>query len=183
MYDVTEYVRDHPGGPEALNEVAGTDATSAYEDVGHSEDAREIMHSFLVGVIDGALDSEPAKAPKVQIVHRGDTQKPAKSSLLTPQVEVAGFAISFAVLVWFIRTTHLLPAPSTLHLSQGGFPLGFMCASGVSAAVAIVGYRQWSKAMSFGGNYTRFPAHMHATNAVARPNHPAGVLRPQVRAS
>ena len=33
---------DHssPGGADALLEVAGTDATSAYEDVGHSEDAR-----------------------------------------------------------------------------------------------------------------------------------------------
>lgn len=26
-------MRDHPGGPDALMEVAGTDATSAYEDV------------------------------------------------------------------------------------------------------------------------------------------------------
>lgn len=38
VYDVREYARDHPGGAEALVEVAGTDATSAYEDVGHSED-------------------------------------------------------------------------------------------------------------------------------------------------
>ena len=33
VYNVTEYLRDHPGGPDALLEVAGTDATSAYEDV------------------------------------------------------------------------------------------------------------------------------------------------------
>lgn len=33
VYNVTEYSRDHPGGPDALLEVAGTDATSAYEDV------------------------------------------------------------------------------------------------------------------------------------------------------
>ena len=33
VYNVTEYSRDHPGGPDALMEVAGTDATSAYEDV------------------------------------------------------------------------------------------------------------------------------------------------------
>lgn len=33
VYNVTEYMRDHPGGPDALLEVAGTDATSAYEDV------------------------------------------------------------------------------------------------------------------------------------------------------
>jgi cytochrome b involved in lipid metabolism len=33
VYNVTEYARDHPGGPDTLMEVAGTDATSAYEDV------------------------------------------------------------------------------------------------------------------------------------------------------
>ncbi|KAI5359417.1 Putative cytochrome b5-like heme/steroid binding domain, NADH:cytochrome b5 reductase [Septoria linicola] len=43
VYNVTEYLRDHPGGKEVLLEVAGTDSTAAYEDVGHSEDASEIM--------------------------------------------------------------------------------------------------------------------------------------------
>lgn len=33
VYNVTEYSRDHPGGADALLEVAGQDATSAYEDV------------------------------------------------------------------------------------------------------------------------------------------------------
>ena len=37
VYDVTKYVRDHPGGPDVLIDVAGADATEAYEDVGHSE--------------------------------------------------------------------------------------------------------------------------------------------------
>lgn len=41
VYNVTDYARDHPGGLDSLLEVAGQDATSAYEDVGHSEDARE----------------------------------------------------------------------------------------------------------------------------------------------
>ena len=53
VYDVTEYARDHPGGLDVLLEVAGKDATSEYEDVGHSQDASEIMQSFLVGVLEG----------------------------------------------------------------------------------------------------------------------------------
>lgn len=182
MYNVTAYARDHPGGAEALNEVAGTDATSAYEDVGHSEDAREIMHAFIVGVVPDVHDTKAQKPAQVQLVRRGDTKKPAKSSLPIVQMEVAGFAICSAMLVWFIRTTHLLPSPSSLHLSHGGFTLGFFCASGAGAAVALLGYRQWSKAMSFGGSYTRFPPHIHASNEVARQNHPAGVLKPQVSA-
>lgn len=180
MYDVTKYARDHPGGAEALYEVAGSDATSAYEDVGHSEDAREIMHPFLVGVVVGVHDSGVKQAPKVHIVRRGVNEKPMKSGLSTTQVEIAGLAICSALLVWFIRTTHLLPSPSALHLSQGGFTLGFLCASGASAVVSLLGYQQWHKALSFGGSYTRFPAHIRASNSVARAHHPAGVLRPQV---
>jgi cytochrome b involved in lipid metabolism len=41
VYDITSYVRDHPGGADVLIESAGTDATEAYEDVGHSEVRQE----------------------------------------------------------------------------------------------------------------------------------------------
>ncbi|KAF2129352.1 hypothetical protein P153DRAFT_366751 [Dothidotthia symphoricarpi CBS 119687] len=61
VYDVSKYVRDHPGGADLLIEVAGTDATSAYEDVGHSEDADEILASFLIGT---CVNSDKAKRSK-----------------------------------------------------------------------------------------------------------------------
>lgn len=47
VYDVTEYVRDHPGGADVLIDVAGTDATEAYADVGHSEDAGRVSTTNL----------------------------------------------------------------------------------------------------------------------------------------
>ena len=34
VYDVTKFLNTHPGGSEILLEVAGTDATDAFEDVG-----------------------------------------------------------------------------------------------------------------------------------------------------
>uniref|UniRef100_A0A182M1E9 Cytochrome b5 n=1 Tax=Anopheles culicifacies TaxID=139723 RepID=A0A182M1E9_9DIPT len=39
----------HPGGEEVLLEQAGKEATEAFEDVGHSSDAREMMKKFKVG--------------------------------------------------------------------------------------------------------------------------------------
>jgi cytochrome-b5 reductase len=51
VYDVTDYQEDHPGGKEFLLENAGTDATTAYEDIGHSTDAREILENFRIGRI------------------------------------------------------------------------------------------------------------------------------------
>ncbi|XP_047508470.1 cytochrome b5-like isoform X2 [Pieris napi] len=49
VYDVTSYLEEHPGGEDALLEVAGQDGTQAFEDVGHSDDAREILKKFKIG--------------------------------------------------------------------------------------------------------------------------------------
>lgn len=37
------------GGEEVLLDVGGQDATEAFEDVGHSDEAREILGKFLIG--------------------------------------------------------------------------------------------------------------------------------------
>lgn len=39
----------HPGGEEVLIEQAGKEATEAFEDVGHSTDAREMMAKYKIG--------------------------------------------------------------------------------------------------------------------------------------
>jgi cytochrome b involved in lipid metabolism len=49
VYDVTSFVDEHPGGEEVMLDVAGQDATEAFEDVGHSDEARETLVKLLVG--------------------------------------------------------------------------------------------------------------------------------------
>lgn len=39
------------GGEEVLLDVGGQDATEAFEDVGHSDEAREILVGLLVGTL------------------------------------------------------------------------------------------------------------------------------------
>jgi len=51
VYDITKFLEEHPGGEEVLLEQAGKDSTEAFEDVGHSTDARELMRDYLVGVL------------------------------------------------------------------------------------------------------------------------------------
>ncbi|ENN72155.1 hypothetical protein YQE_11212, partial [Dendroctonus ponderosae] len=51
IYDVTPFLNEHPGGEEVLLEHAGKNATEAFEDVGHSTDARERMDEFKVGTL------------------------------------------------------------------------------------------------------------------------------------
>jgi len=70
VYDITKFLDEHPGGEEVLLEQAGEDGTEAFEDVGHSSDARQMRDQFLIG----ELCEEDKKSKKV--------------SKQTPQVKV-----------------------------------------------------------------------------------------------
>ncbi|KAL7083090.1 hypothetical protein ACP275_14G140300 [Erythranthe tilingii] len=52
VYDVTPFLEEHPGGDEILYMSTGKDATSDFEDVGHSKEAEEKMKEFLIGDFD-----------------------------------------------------------------------------------------------------------------------------------
>uniref|UniRef100_F1LF92 Cytochrome b5 n=1 Tax=Ascaris suum TaxID=6253 RepID=F1LF92_ASCSU len=58
VYDVTKFLDEHPGGCEVLLEQAGVDGTEAFEDVGHSTDAREMRETYLIAeIVDGEKQS------------------------------------------------------------------------------------------------------------------------------
>ncbi|KAI9493577.1 cytochrome b5-like heme/steroid binding domain-containing protein [Zychaea mexicana] len=52
VYNVTAFVQEHPGGEDVLLDESGKDATEAFEDIGHSDEAREILEKYLVGELD-----------------------------------------------------------------------------------------------------------------------------------
>uniref|UniRef100_A0A034VVW9 cytochrome b5 n=1 Tax=Bactrocera dorsalis TaxID=27457 RepID=A0A034VVW9_BACDO len=49
VYDVTQFLRDHPGGEDIIMEHAGRDATLAFHGTGHSRSAIEQMGDYLIG--------------------------------------------------------------------------------------------------------------------------------------
>ncbi|EDO47257.1 predicted protein [Nematostella vectensis] len=49
VYDVTDFVREHPAGSEILLEHAGYDITDVFQDTGHSQGALNIMTSYYIG--------------------------------------------------------------------------------------------------------------------------------------
>ncbi|KIM94127.1 hypothetical protein OIDMADRAFT_45903 [Oidiodendron maius Zn] len=49
VYDATSLVDEHAGGEEVLLDVGGQDATEAFEDVGHSDEAREVLQGLVIG--------------------------------------------------------------------------------------------------------------------------------------
>lgn len=48
---MTKFLDEHPGGCEVLLEQAGSDGTEAFEDVGHSTDARHMKDEYLIGEV------------------------------------------------------------------------------------------------------------------------------------
>lgn len=51
VYDVTHFLRKHPGGDDVIMDHAGRDATIAFHGTGHSRHAVEQMRNFLIGVL------------------------------------------------------------------------------------------------------------------------------------
>ncbi len=49
VFDITAFTLEHPGGEEILFEQGGKDASTPFEDVGHSSDAKELMQKYLIG--------------------------------------------------------------------------------------------------------------------------------------
>ena len=49
VYKVQDYLDEHPGGEEVLLDRAGDDATTDFEDVGHTRDARKQLDQYEIG--------------------------------------------------------------------------------------------------------------------------------------
>lgn len=65
VYNTTSFVDEHPGGEEVMLDVGGQDATEAFEDVGHSDEAREILEGMLIGTLKRQPgDPAPASSAK-----------------------------------------------------------------------------------------------------------------------
>ena len=61
VYNLTDYQNDHPGSDTILHDVAGTDATDDFHDVGHSKDAIEKMKEFEIGLYNKQCNKKETK--------------------------------------------------------------------------------------------------------------------------
>ncbi|GFR69870.1 cytochrome b5 [Elysia marginata] len=51
VYDVTRFLRMHPGGEDIILEYGGHDATTAFIDKGHSVDAFDMLSEYCIGEV------------------------------------------------------------------------------------------------------------------------------------
>ncbi|KAH6975206.1 putative cytochrome b5 [Ilyonectria sp. MPI-CAGE-AT-0026] len=75
VYNLSTFIDEHPGGEEVMLDIAGADATEAFEDVGHSDEARDILPKLYVG------DLKRLPGDEKPIIHHSDpTPEPSRGS-------------------------------------------------------------------------------------------------------
>ncbi|KAG9051507.1 hypothetical protein FS837_006683 [Tulasnella sp. UAMH 9824] len=73
VYAASKFLDEHPGGDEVILAEAGKDATEAFEDVGHSDEARDVLKGLYIGDFDGA-DAKAIKTSNGKNTHITPTQ-------------------------------------------------------------------------------------------------------------
>ncbi|KAL6427120.1 hypothetical protein ACFW04_009346 [Cataglyphis niger] len=69
IYDVTDYITQHPGGTELIEEYAGKDATNGFDDFGHSSDAKKILKEYLIGELEENKEGKPIIISAILMSH------------------------------------------------------------------------------------------------------------------
>jgi cytochrome-b5 reductase len=51
VYELTKFLGDHPGGADSIVDASGRDATDAFEAIGHSGQAYDMMFKYQIGIL------------------------------------------------------------------------------------------------------------------------------------
>ncbi|KAI2463735.1 cytochrome b5 [Annulohypoxylon bovei var. microspora] len=92
IYDATKFIDEHPGGEEVLLDVGGQDATEAFEDVGHSDEARETLEQLLVGSLKRKPGDPHPKAQQASLAPQANTSSAGYGTALYAIVFIGGLA-------------------------------------------------------------------------------------------
>ncbi|KAF1967061.1 hypothetical protein BU23DRAFT_584079 [Bimuria novae-zelandiae CBS 107.79] len=166
VYNVTDYVRDHPGGIDVLIDTAGKDGTEAYDDVGHSEDADEILQSYLIGV---AAESKKARKSKaVKLVQESSplskTAPTSSSSANVPKGVLASVAVA-------------APAYYAFQIPHSSFLKGFAIASVLSSIAFFAVGKELARFTHVEEGFGRYPPYRAQRRiAPANPHFAKGFL-------
>ncbi|KAK6202365.1 outer mitochondrial membrane isoform [Scheffersomyces amazonensis] len=82
VYDITDFAHSHPGGIEVLFDCGGVDATEAFDDVAHSDDAFNMLAPYFVGDLIPHEQIKYKKQPSHTVpsiyIENNDDTKPQK---------------------------------------------------------------------------------------------------------
>eukprot|EP00450_Noctiluca_scintillans_P038535 CAMPEP_0194479462 /NCGR_PEP_ID=MMETSP0253-20130528/2574_1 /TAXON_ID=2966 /ORGANISM="Noctiluca scintillans" /LENGTH=135 /DNA_ID=CAMNT_0039318687 /DNA_START=16 /DNA_END=423 /DNA_ORIENTATION=+ len=93
------FLDQHPGGPEIIHEQGGEDLTEQFEDIMHSDSAREWADKFVIGhlVRNGTTpDKSQRKVPRNQVAPKNQDRIP--TALIASLVVLVFSSLAFALL-------------------------------------------------------------------------------------
>lgn len=173
-------MRDHPGGEDLLAEVAGQNATSEYVEVGHSDDADEILNDHLIGV---AADYKATRSTNVKLVQQVTPPAVAgtvkSSSFLSAAIKMAAVPVvlgaagygastympqSTRTLLSGLSVSQLPSARLSLSHAPGPFVTGFAIASVLSAIAAGVVGKELAKFTHVESGFGKYPPRRKAVS-------------------
>jgi cytochrome-b5 reductase len=168
VFDVSQYIEDHPGGADVLIEAAGSDATEVFDNAGHSEEALEIMREMCVGVLEGYQKPAPKRSIQVpRAVGPVAKPRPAFTSQAAKALTAATWVVATLCSAVYYSRHHGIPGlpkflPATdrrphMGMTTGGFPAGFLAASAVTALLAAAAANQVSKLAQIPSGFGRYP--------------------------
>lgn len=182
---MTKYLHDHPGGADVLVEAAGMDASEAFDNAGHSEDAFEIMEQYRIGRLKGAkkFGAQPVKVTLQPVLEKKAAASSGKGLAVSKSIAasaIAAGAIGGLVYAASLSNQEIIPASMLAHLKalaapisgglggmggpkrQGGlgFFEGIMAASAVVAVASVMASNEFAKMTDFHANIFANPIHM-----------------------
>ncbi|KAJ9295528.1 hypothetical protein DTO271G3_5984 [Paecilomyces variotii] len=172
VYNITKYLEDHPGGAAILVEVGGTDATEAFEDIGHSDEARDALKDFEIGKLPSEEEVEVVEVyrPKYEAVSQEAAVKPIKRGsnalarcvrILVPLAAAGAIGATAYQAYRNPRAFSLTPYLNLLQSDKSSttFWAGFAIASAAQFTFSA-GFTAWLWAkLDVQQEFTHYPAH------------------------
>eukprot|EP00882_Tetradesmus_deserticola_P008425 GHRQ01008884.1.p1 GENE.GHRQ01008884.1~~GHRQ01008884.1.p1 ORF type:complete len:245 (+),score=29.08 GHRQ01008884.1:842-1576(+) len=75
VYNVTDFLEEHPGGYDIILTSAGKDSTQDFEEIGHSNSARELLENYHIGKFAGGDSAPSSKTTAVAASKSGGASK------------------------------------------------------------------------------------------------------------
>ncbi|KAI1335034.1 cytochrome B5 [Xylariaceae sp. FL0016] len=180
VYDVTKYLNDHPGGADILIETAGTDASEAFDNASHSEDAFEIMAEYKVGKLKGAGKRAAAKPVRVaaSVAPKPKSSSGSPGAKTVISATAAAAALGVAGLYYANNNNGALAALPSLVLPQSswsktgspskgfGFFEGFVLASALFGVAGSVLSQKAMKLLHSHNTFMNYPPHLKLPKSV-----------------
>eukprot|EP00890_Picochlorum_soloecismus_P004818 jgi/Picsp_1/5337/NSC_02698-R1_cytochrome b5 len=100
VYNVTEFLDEHPGGYDIVVAASGKDGTDDFEEIGHSNTAKEMLESYYIGEYEGG-DAAPVKTAKEQLIAPKSSSGGSGASLLRAVMPL--LVILLAIIVFYLK--------------------------------------------------------------------------------